>query len=111
MKLILAIFALGMCTTLCPVAVCATAAPGPAPVKASAGQATPVLDINSASAEEFETIRGIGPVLAQRIVEYRVKRGSFQKIDDLLEVAGIGMVNLEDFRPHLRVSATVSTTK
>lgn len=48
------------------------------------------LDLNRASAEELEKLPGIGPVLAQRIVEWRETHGPFQKVEDLLQVPGIG---------------------
>lgn len=49
------------------------------------------VNINSASAQELdEKLPGIGPTIAQRIVEYRTSQGSFSKIEDLTEVSGIG---------------------
>ena len=48
------------------------------------------LDINSASAEELEKLKGIGPVLAKAIVDYRSENGGFRNIDELLLVSGIG---------------------
>ncbi len=48
------------------------------------------LDINQASAAELETLDGIGPVYAERIVEYRDKHGRFDSVDQLAEVNGIG---------------------
>lgn len=48
------------------------------------------LDLNAASASALDELPGIGPVLAQRIVDYRAKHGSFRHSRDLLEVPGIG---------------------
>ncbi len=48
------------------------------------------LDLNRASAAELEALPGIGPVLARRIVERRTARGGFQRVDDLLQLPGIG---------------------
>jgi len=48
------------------------------------------IDINSAPAEEIQLVPGIGPVLSRRIVEYRERRGSFERIWDLGRVRGIG---------------------
>ena len=48
------------------------------------------LDINSATAEDFSQLEGIGEVIADRIVQYRQKHGPFDSIYDLLKVEGIG---------------------
>jgi len=53
-----------------------------------AAQAAPI-DINTASISEFEALRGIGPVLAARIVGFREKQGGFVKVQDLLLVYGV----------------------
>ena len=49
-----------------------------------------IVNINTATAEELETLPKIGPVLAQRIIEYRQANGPFTSLEELLEVAGIG---------------------
>jgi len=49
-----------------------------------------VINVNTATAEELETLPKIGPVLAQRIIEYRQANGPFTSLEQLLEVAGIG---------------------
>lgn len=46
--------------------------------------------LNSATAEQFETLPGIGPTLAQRIVQYRESQGGFSSVDQLNDVSGIG---------------------
>lgn len=61
------------------------------------------LDLNRATAEQLEALPGIGPVLAQRIVEYRQQVGRFHSVDDLLEVHGIGPKRLERIRPYVVV--------
>jgi comEA protein len=48
------------------------------------------IDLNSASASQLELLPQIGPVLSQRIINYRETKGQFQKIEDLLKVPGIG---------------------
>lgn len=72
--------------------------PGEVPVQSSgtaaAGQAGSAaggkININTAAPAELDSLEGIGPALAQRIVEYRQAHGAFQKIDDLKKVSGIG---------------------
>jgi len=60
------------------------------------------IDVNSASAAELETLPGIGPALAERIVQSRASEGRFSSLDDLLRVRGIGPVVLSRIRPLLR---------
>jgi competence protein ComEA len=63
------------------------------------------LNVNAATAEDLEALPGIGPVLAQRILEFRQSRGPFQKIDDLLSVQGIGKKKLAQLTPLIMVSS------
>jgi competence protein ComEA len=84
----------------------ASVAPSRSPRSApQAAAATPQfpINLNTATAEQLEAIPGIGPVLAQRIIEYRQTRGRFQSVDELLEVRGIGPKRLESMRPYVVV--------
>ena len=54
------------------------------------------LNVNTATAEELNTLPGIGPVLAQRIIDYRSRNGNFQAVEELLKVSGIGESRLSD---------------
>lgn len=56
------------------------------------------IDVNTATAAELEELMGIGPVLAQAIVDYREANGPFASIDELLAVSGIGETKLEGIR-------------
>lgn len=49
-----------------------------------------LININTATATELEALPGIGPTLAQRIVDYRTQHGPFQSIGDIMNVSGIG---------------------
>lgn len=69
----------------------------PAGEEPDAAERLPV-DINSATAEELEELMGIGPVLAQAIVDYREANGPFASVDELLEVSGIGEAKLGAIR-------------
>jgi len=56
------------------------------------------ININTAEADELVTIKGIGPVTAQKIIQFRVEKGNFKDIEDLLKVKGIGAKTLEKMR-------------
>ena len=60
-----------------------------------------LVNINTATAEELETVTGIGPVLAQAILDYRAEHGDFQTLDELLEVRGIGNAKLDAMRDEI----------
>jgi competence protein ComEA len=67
--------------------------------------ATQVVNVNSATAAQFEALPGIGPSMAQRIVSYREKNGPFKKLEDLMNVQGIGEKSFLKLRPYLSVGA------
>lgn len=69
----------------------------------AANDAGAVLDLNRASAEQLEQLDGIGPVLAERIVEYRDQQGRFSSVDELREVSGIGPKIFAALRDQVRV--------
>ncbi len=57
------------------------------------------VDVNRATEAELDALPGIGPALARRIVEYRRTHGPFRRVEDLLEVPGIGPAKLQALRP------------
>jgi competence protein ComEA len=61
------------------------------------------ININRASAKEFDGLAGIGPVIAKRIVEYRRVNGPFMTIEDLQKVSGIGSAKFEEFKSKISV--------
>lgn len=61
------------------------------------------ININRASRSEFESLNGIGPVLASRIIAYRKANGPFSTIEDLLKVPGIGESVFSKFKSKIRV--------
>jgi competence protein ComEA len=61
------------------------------------------ININRASAKEFDGLAGIGPVIAKRIVEYRRVNGPFMTIEDLQKVSGIGSAKFEEFKSKVSV--------
>ena len=60
-----------------------------------------LVNVNTADAEELETLTGIGPSLAQAIIDYRAEHGDFTAAEDLLNVKGIGEAKLEGFRAEI----------
>ncbi|MGB9721155.1 MAG: ComEA family DNA-binding protein [bacterium] len=65
-------------------------------------EGTRQISINDAGAEELEMLPGIGPSLAQKIVDYRSQNGRFEKIDDIKKVKGVGEKLFERIKPYLK---------
>jgi competence protein ComEA len=83
----------------------ALAAPqGKAPATTGAKSAA-VVNINTASASDFEALPGIGAKTATRIVDYRQKNGPFKKVEELMNVRGVGEKNFLKLKPQLTVAA------
>ena len=55
-----------------------------------AGSSSGLVNINTASAAELQTLSGIGPSMAQSIIDERTQNGAFASVDDLMRVSGIG---------------------
>jgi competence protein ComEA len=77
---------------------------------ASAGQAGTgkgttdvVVNINTANADQLNALPGVGPKLAARIVDYRSKNGAFKKVEDLMNVQGIGEKNFLKLKPLITI--------
>ncbi|PRZ31404.1 competence protein ComEA [Antricoccus suffuscus] len=73
----------------------AVGVPGGAQASATQGGTAPTgtgakVNINTASAEDFDSLPGIGPVIATRIIDFRTKNGKFKSVEDLSNVSGIG---------------------
>ena len=79
---------------------------------ASAGQPAPseLIDLNQASAVQLESLPGVGEVTAARIVEYRRENGGFKKIEELMNVRGIGERSFLRLRPLVTVGQTKRDT-
>lgn len=69
----------------------------------STGASIAPVDLNTATAEQLDTLPGIGPVTAQAILTWRSENGSFSSVDELLEVSGIGDATLADIAPYVYV--------
>src|SRR5262249_26642275 len=77
-------------------------AAAPAGAAGGGGQGTP-LDLNAATLEQFQQLPGVGPVLAQRIVDYRTQHDGFRSVEQLREVTGIGARRFTDLRALVQV--------
>jgi competence protein ComEA len=61
------------------------------------------MDLNSATATQLDQLPGVGPVLAQRIVDYRTQHGGFRSVDELRQVSGIGDAKYADIKSLVRI--------
>ena len=78
-----------------------TKTPAPKP----AATATAPVNLNTATAEQLATIPGVGPRMAERIIDYRQKNGGFKKIEDLMNVSGVGEKSFLKMKPLITVTA------
>ena len=69
----------------------------------TAGSGGATVDLNRASVDQLDTLPGVGPVTAQKIVDWREQHGRFTKADELQEVDGIGPKTYARIAPHVRV--------
>jgi competence protein ComEA len=84
-----------------PAGVAAPAAS--APGTSGSGLPGPLVNLNTATQTELETLPGIGPVTATAILQWRTDNGAFTAVDELLEVAGIGDATLAEIAPFVTI--------
>src|SRR2546430_9697950 len=73
--------------------------------RASAKPSAGIVNINTAPATDLESLPGIGAKTAERIVEYRQKNGPFKKIEELMNVRGVGEKNFLKLKSQITVAA------
>jgi competence protein ComEA len=76
----------------------AGAAPGTAGSPAGAGSASAPIQLSTATLEQLDTLPGVGPSTAQKILDYRAKHGAFSSVEELDAVPGIGPKRLDELR-------------
>ena len=64
---------------------------------------TAKVNLNKASLEELQTVRGIGPALAERIIQYRDEHGRFERIEDIVQVRGVGEAKFEKLKSQVSI--------
>lgn len=79
------------------------AVPGPADAVYDAGMGDGLVAVNRATSTDLQALPGVGPVLADRIVAYRDANGPFTRVEDLLDVPGIGEAKLAAIRDFVRI--------
>ena len=100
LRLCLSIFALAACLSVQALAQGAAPSSDPKAVKPST-----IVNLNTATVAELEALPGIGAKVAARIIEYRTNKGPFRKIEDLMNVQGVGEKSFLKLRPQLTVGA------
>ena len=105
LRLILSIVAISGLLSSVPSHGVFAQAKAPVPRGAKAAPTTAVVNINTASAAELDSLPGIGAKTAARIIEYRQKNGPFKKVEELMNVRGVGEKNFLKLKPQLTVGA------
>jgi len=77
---------------------------------ASSAAASGTVNVNTASAEQIALLPRVGLKAARRIVDYRKSNGNFKRIEDVMEVKGVGEKLFVTLRPHLSVSGPTTLT-
>ena len=101
LRMVLSVFTLAACLVAQPLLAQTAQSTG----NARPAKPTAVVNLNTATAAELETLPGVGAKVAARIIEYRQKKGPFKKIEELMNVQGIGEKSFLKLRAQLTVAS------
>jgi competence protein ComEA len=77
--------------------------PSPVTIPTPSANQSGLININTANATELDKITGVGPAYAKNIIDYRTLNGPFQKIEDIINVKGIGPKTFENMKNEITV--------
>jgi competence protein ComEA len=81
----------------------------PPATQAPAKAAATTVNLNTATAEQLDGLPGVGPAMAARILEYRQQNGGFKKIEELMNIKGIGEKSFLKLKPLITVTPAKTT--
>jgi competence protein ComEA len=76
---------------------------GGAPVPGGGAASGGLINLNSATVEQLDSLPGVGPSTAQKIIDYRTEHGGFRSVDELMEVPGIGPAKFAELKDKVTV--------
>lgn len=103
-RIFMLIVAIGLAAAISPLLAQTDAAPAKTPKPVVAAASTQVINLNTATAIQIAMLPGIGPKTADLIVQYRQKNGSFKKVEEIMNVRGIGEKTFLKLKSRLTVS-------
>ncbi len=103
-RIFMLIVGITLAAAVSPLLAQTDASPAKAPKPAIAAASTQVVNLNTATAIQIATLPGIGPKTADLIVQYRQKNGNFKKVEEIMNVRGIGEKTFLKLKSRLTVS-------
>jgi comEA protein len=108
MRVLLMLLAVAAMAVIPAAAAQQAKSPAPASKSSRASKAAPAptspINLNTATQAQLESLPGVGPKAAQRVIEYRKQNGNFKKVEDLMNVKGFGEKTFLKLKPMLTVS-------